>query len=326
MPHVARRRAPELQPSLTLVDVDRDADDRRRLARALPTYEARPRRRRKILSYGGGLDSFAMAVDAVQRGEIPDLAIFADVSDPAHADPGEWPETYDHIRRVAAPYFERHGIPFKWLRTDESPIRGERSLFAYLRKNNMMVTRMSRLCTCAAKVERIVEYLEALYPEDVREVWIGFEAGEEGRAEKDPHAAKAGAQGAAQLRVNRFPLIERRLCRCRCLALVRNAGLEPPPGSACVFCPFSSRGDFQKLRDRLPGDFVSVQELEANAKRTRSGATLRYAGGAEDPELGEWINGAYRPMRLRCDVCGSPDRVRKMVGCGPEEMEAACPV
>lgn len=317
--------ARKTQPGFDFVPADPDEDDRRRLARALPTYVPRVRTRRKILSYGGGLDSFAMLIDAVQRGELPDLVIFADVADPERLDPGEWPETYSHMERVAIPYCERHGIPWKWLGTDESPIRGERSLYRYLHDMEAMVGRMSRMCTCAAKVERITRYIMAAFPGDLLEVWIGFEAGEEKRAAKDPHSAANAPAGVAAVRVSRFPLIERRLCRCRCLQLVRNAGLEVPPGSACVFCPFSTRGDFQRLERQIPGDFVKVEALERHAKLTKKGHTIRFAGGIDDPELGEWIDGAYRPRKLKCTVCGSPNRVRKMVGCSEDEIEAACP-
>lgn len=322
---MARRKAPAQQATLELRAADPAEDERRRLARSLPTHAPRARVRRKVLSYGGGLDSFAMLVDAVQRGEFPDLVIFADVADPERLDPGEWPATYSHMERVAVPYCQRHGIPFKWLGTDEVPVRGARSLYGYLRSLDAMVGRMSRMCTCAAKVDRIKEYLIASYPNDLLEVWIGFEAGEEKRAAKDPHAAADEEPGSAARRVNRFPLIERQLCRCRCLALVRNAGMEPPPGSACVFCPFSTRGDFQRLERQLPEAFVAVEQLEAKAKLTRGGHTIRFAGGSHDPALRAWIEGDYRPRQMSCDVCGSPQRVRKLVGCSAEEIEAACP-
>jgi len=47
----------------------------------------------KILSYGGGLDSYGALLDAIDRGELPDYVVFCDVSngsltaDPT--DPGE---------------------------------------------------------------------------------------------------------------------------------------------------------------------------------------------------------------------------------------------
>ena len=94
--------------------------------------------RPRILSYGGGVDSFAMLVAALERGEPPTDVVFADMTDPRSVtrmlrgqepiwekgeSPGEWPGTYRHLVEVAIPLMERHGIPFHWL-TTEDPTRG----------------------------------------------------------------------------------------------------------------------------------------------------------------------------------------------------------
>lgn len=287
----------------------------------------------RVLSYGGGLDSFAMLVDAIQRGELPDLVIFADVADRKHEDPGEWPGTYQHIREVAMPLCARYGIEFKWLHTDEYNIRGERSLIAYFEKTSSMPGRVSRLCTSAAKVERITEYLADHYPAGKLEIWIGFEAGEEKRAEKDPHSLAAQAKGGGQRktrsgrtgkarlagrRTNRFPLIEQRICRCRAAALVRKAGFPVPPKSACTYCPFGTKGDFQRLRTERPQDFERLVQLEKKAKKTKSGATIRFGG---DRSLEDWTARAYKPRAIPCEVCGAAVREAKFISCGHEEGE-----
>lgn len=292
-----------------------------------------------VLSLGGGLDSFAMLLDAIDRGELPDLVIFADVGDPQRLDPGEWPSTYDHIELVVQPLCDELGIEFVWLDTDESPIRGERSLFKYFERTSSMPTRMSRLCTVASKVERIVDYLYKRYPTGPIEVWIGFEAGEEARAATDPHGK--GKKSACR-RTNRFPLIESKLCRCRCEALVKRWGFPVPRKSACTFCPFSSRGDFATLRSELPNVFARVAKLEENCKLTKSDKRLRYGydrGDGTDPDLRTWIDygqrkdeqgnwkgaaktqrrlqalSVYQPKRMGCDVCGATQRATKATGC-----------
>jgi hypothetical protein len=277
-----------------------------------------------VLSLGGGLDSFAMLLDAIERGELPDLVIFADVGDPARLDPGEWPSTYRHLEQVVQPLCDSIGVEFKWLDTDESPIRGERSLFKYFERTTSMPTRMSRMCTCAAKVERIVRYLdERIAKPRPLEVWIGFESGEENRAATDPHA-KGRAKGR---RVNRFPLIERGLCRCRCEALVESWGFPVPRKSACTYCPFSSRGDFITLRDELPDVFARVVQLEERCKITSNDKRLRYGylkGDGTDPALPRWLThcqrkddklSPYKSAGLACDVCGQQPRATKATGC-----------
>lgn len=302
-----------------------------------PTISAAIGRPTRVLSYGGGVDSFAMLVDAIARAELPDLVVFADVSDPDHLDPGEWPQTYDHLRRVVMPLCARHGIPFAWLSTDAYPIRGARSLYAYFHAMRLMPSRLSRLCTVAAKVERVTDYLEAVLPGADVEVWIGFEAGEEARAARDPHAqgkpAKARRRAAAGRRVrpattigrvSRFPLMEQGMCRCRAIARIEALGYEVPRGSACVYCPFSSRGDFQTCAREQPDAFRAAVELEAQCRRTKSGRTVRFSGTENDPELTTWADPS-KPFERRgkpCGVCGAEVKAPKLVGDAPPPASA----
>jgi hypothetical protein len=279
-----------------------------------------------VLSYGGGLDSFSMLVWAIANNIRIDLVVFADVADWSPErdgqDPGEWPATYRHIRDVAIPLCERHGIEFKWLTTAEAPIRGERSLFRYFETMRLMPGRMSRLCTAAAKVERVAEYVERRYPEGQIEVWIGFEAGEEKRAENDPHGK---AKGSACRRVNRFPLIEQSMCRCRCERLVREAGHPIPRKSACVYCPFSKRGDFQNLASELPETFTRVVELERNCRDTKRGERVTFGtrsvkGKAVNVSLDVWVTHmpGTRPYKRQvkgCTICGAATAATKETKC-----------
>jgi hypothetical protein len=278
-------------------------------------WDGKPRVR--VASMGGGLDSFAMVVAQVDAGEKPELCIFADVADVEHRDPGEWPGTYQHLREVVIPYCAAHDIDFLWLDTTTSPIRGKRSLFAYFRDQRLMPGRQSRLCTSAAKVERITDELIRRYPDRPVEVWIGFEAGEEKRAQRDPHAA--GVVGAAEgWRFNRFPLVERNLCRCRCEALVRAAGFPVPRKSACSFCPFSTRGDFQVFARELPEHFAATEALEDDCRTTKKGKIMRYGyqnGDGTDPRLRAWVEKPYRAAVIPCLVCGAPKRASKATGC-----------
>lgn len=273
----------------------------------------------KVLSYGGGIDSFAMLLNAIDRGELPDLVIFADVGDPNRVDPGEWPGTYNHIEQVVMPLCQEQGIEFKWLTTDEIPIRGERSLFRYMEVKRMMPGRISRMCTVAAKVERIAKYVEERYSEGAIEMWIGFEASELNRANNDPNGKMKKVNGSCR-RTSRFPLIEAGLCRCACEKLVRERGYSVPRKSACTFCPFSKKGDFQTLAETLPSTFERIARLEDNFKGTRSGAMLTYGeksvkGTRQPLSLRLWVQAKYTPRKKKCEFCGELE-VTKRTGCG----------
>lgn len=274
----------------------------------------------RVLSYGGGLDSFAMLLDAIDRDDKPDLVVFADVTDAERKDPGEWPSTYAHIQEVVVPLCARHDIEFKWITTEELPIRGERSLFRYMERLRMMPGRCSRMCTVAAKVERVSKYVEQRWPQGPIEVWIGFEASELNRAKNDPNGQMKKVDGNPCRRSSRFPLIERGLCRCACERLVRSKGLSVPRKSACTFCPFSKRGDFQTLAATLPKTFERVARLEDNFKGTKRGAMLTYGTKSVKGErlnvgLRVWVQGDYREQHKTCSFCGDVEATKR-TGCG----------
>lgn len=295
----------------------------------------------KVLSYGGGLDSFAMLLDALARGEKPDHVVFCDVAGGCETSdaqvPGEWPGTYRHIREVVLPLCRQEGIPFHWLDGTTYPIRDASSLFEWFAARGQIPTASKRTCTVAAKTERFEAWMADHLPGQEVEVWIGFEAGEEDRAAKDPNAGT----GKASLRRNRFPLIEAGLCRCLCEQLVRNAGFPVPRKSACTFCPMGSKGDWQTLARELPATFAQIAKLEADKPLTGPGKKLSIMGfqtlaplkngkprtaanvlrdhdGVEykAPPLPVFIQGEYEPEVIPCEVCGAANRASKATACG----------
>lgn len=291
-------------------------------------------RRPVVLSCGGGLDSFAMLVQSIRVGQKPDVVVFVDVGDPDHDGPGEWPATYQHLREVVQPLCEREGIDFHWLSGDWYPVRDARSLFYWLSaRHQIPVAGPDRICTIVAKVERFERWLDDHYPDTDVEVWVGFEAGEEARAAKDPNAGgRRKVKPGQARRHNRFPLMEAGLCRCRCAALVQDAGFAVPHGSACTFCPYATKGDWQKLERELPETFAEIEQLEADKPPTeRNGIKLSIMGfrtlykvvdgqrvkvGNRAPMLRQFIEGTYRPRARPCAVCGAPARFEKTMGCG----------
>lgn len=272
-----------------------------------------------VLSLGGGLDSFAMLVEALRRGEHIDVVVFVDVGAPG--DPGEWPGTYKHIREVVMPLCEAHGIEFVWIDHLSYPVRDARSLFAWLSaRGQIPVAGPKRICTRIAKVERFEAWLDDRFPGQKVTVWIGFESGEEDRVNKDPNTGKHRKYRADRaVRVNRFPLIEWELCRCRCEALVREAGYAIPRKSACVFCPYASRGDWMAFAADMPIDFDRIVRLEAEKPPTKKNglklSIMNYRRGKPDL-LPQYVTKTkpYRPKIVICTVCRSV-RASKATGC-----------
>lgn len=280
-------------------------------------------RRRRVLSLGGGLDSFALLVEALARGVQLDAVAFVDVGHPD--DPGEWPGTYQHVEEVVRPMCAAAGIEFVRIDHTNYPVRDARSLFAWLAaRRQIPVAGPNRVCTRVAKVERFERWLDDRFPGLDVEVWLGFEAGEEARAAKDPNSGRQRKHRAGRARrVNRFPLIEWSLCRCRCEDLVRRAGYPVPRKSACVYCPYGTKGDWQRFAVGLPEQFARVVQLEADKPPTaRNGRKLSIMAYDSRTQTGvpldRWVATPYRPRRdlEPCPVCGRSPRATKEAGCG----------
>jgi hypothetical protein len=223
-------------------------------------------------------------------------------------------------------------------------VRDARSLFAWFEARGQIPVAAGdkRLCTVIAKVERFEAWLRDRWPGQLVEVWVGFEAGEEKRAAKDPNAGgRRPAKPGDAVRRNRFPLIEWQLCRCRCEAIVRAAGYPVPRKSACTFCPMASKGDWQALARELPETFATIAKLEHDKPLTGPGKKLSIMGfrsfkderkvpkktrltilrdhdgvAYSAPPLADFIKGAYKADPNPCPVCGAAERATKATGCG----------
>lgn len=314
------------------------------------------RRRPKVLSLGGGLDSWAMLLDAERRDELPDVVAFVDVgdADDPTAHPGEWDGTYRHIAEVVRPWCEERKIEFVEISARTGYLirpenQASRSLFQWLwDMDQIPVAGPNRICTRIAKVERFERWLDTRYAGQEVEVWIGFDAGEIGRAENDPNAGKVRGPGYGRApakssslrevslawrwtralawamshagRVNRFPLMESGLCRCRCEALARASGYPVPRKSACQGCVYNTKGDWQRLAAERPHVFDKFVQLEAKKPLTKKGRKLTISAYDSRTQTGiplsVLVRRPYEPQIKPCLVCGATVRATKAAGCG----------
>ncbi|MFD3301939.1 hypothetical protein [Aquipseudomonas alcaligenes] len=61
---------------------------------------------------------------------------------------------------------------------------------------------------------------------------------------------------------NRYPLIEQRMNRGDCIALVKRMGWPAPPRSSCWNCPNHTQEEWRDIRDNKPGDWQKAVELD----------------------------------------------------------------
>jgi hypothetical protein len=228
-----------------------------------------------VLSYGGGVQSTALLVMAAQ-GEIHiDAALFANVGDDS-----EDPDTLTYVRTVAQPFGQRHGLDVVELGRKDR--QGQtRTLYAELmRPESRSLSIPVRMANGAPGRRRCTA--------DYKLKVVGKWARGHGSSAKTPATVLVGISWDEAHRLSTkhaepwerpsYPLIERRMTREDCKAVIVRAGLPVPGKSSCYFCPFRKPSDFARMRRDRPELFAKAAALETtlNARRARLGKDAVY--------------------------------------------------
>lgn len=215
----------------------------------------------KILSYGGGVQSFALAILSAHGAIDYDTLIFANVGDDS-----EHPDSLRHIREIQQPYIEAAGLRFVELQPTK------RTLLQHVQQSQRSIpipvvlqstAHGRRVCTTDYKIKVVDRYMRKILKQKTYTVGLGISMDEFQRArsakdDKMPH------------RTRDYPLIRLRLSRDDCKQIILNEGLPIPPKSACWFCPFQKRQQWQKLHDEQPVLFAQAVALEQTVQVRRS--------------------------------------------------------
>lgn len=228
----------------------------------------------RTISYGGGVQSTAMLVLAAQ-GEIDyRVALFANVGDDS-----ENPATLAYVEQVAKPFAVAHGIELVELRRTWRDGR-QTSLLAYTQGDVLDIPLPvyvgtgapgNRGCTDRWKRQVISRWHKqhGATPDDPAVCGLGISWDEMQRMRTDSGYA---------WQVLDYPLIDLRLRRSDCAAIITAAGLPVPPKSSCWFCPFHRRAEWQEMKRTQPELFERAVALEQriNEKRTAMGKDAVY--------------------------------------------------
>jgi hypothetical protein len=243
-----------------------------------------------ILSYGGGVQSTALLVLAA-RGEVQiDAALFANVGDDS-----EHPATLRYVRDVAAPFAAAHGVRLELLTRVNRRTGQVETLMQYLQRPGSrsvpIPVRMAngapgtRSCTVDFKMRVIARWLKknGATVADPATVLIGFSFDE---------VHRMGKVHNRPFETMTYPLIDRRLVRDQCAALIADAGLPVPPKSACYFCPYHRPTVWRDMARREPDLFEKAANLETmlNERRVVLG---------KDPV---WLTRFNKPLREAIDT------------------------
>ena len=231
----------------------------------------------RIFSSGGGKQSIAALVLSAQGAIDFPIHVFCNVG----AD-SENPETLRYLEEYAKPYAEDKNITFREIITKKGrkPAKGINDTRPQETVYNRAMTHATavnipvffqgsgapgrRNCTTDFKIKQVNRVARELGATDTNPaiIGIGISIDEFQRMSSDnpytPHVRKE------------HPLIDLRLTRADCEAIIRRAGLPVPPKSSCYFCPFHSMATWQELKRKQPDLFGKAVEMEREMNKKRA--------------------------------------------------------
>jgi len=265
----------------------------------------------RVLNYGGGTNSTALAIEAANRGIPIDIVIFADTG-------SERPETYAYLETFDAWCRQHLGVPLtivRWVRDRDSYTKkGDRyqvaskgeflPLHEWCERLDTLPSRAFGMsgCTVKWKQQPVDKYVKA-HPLVAAELeagrrverWIGYDADEPERADrmltKNPDKDSW---------IWRAPLVEWDMGRDECVDSIWQAGLPSPGKSACWMCPASTLPDIDDLGRRHPELLERALRLERQAAESGNVTSRRGLGGRLNWNQYVRTGDSSRPESISC--------------------------
>ena len=253
------------------------------------------------LSLGWGVQSFTLAA-MVALGELPpvDLAIHADTTHEATG-------TYAHAQKWT-PWLGEHGVKVVTVTADNTEVvrtwANSRSVMipAFTLAPDGSHGQVRRQCTHDWKLTPIRRHLRLLIPNPkpgAVECWQGISLDEWHRMRNSD----------VQYIKNVYPLVDRRMTRRDCISWLMAHGLEVPPKSACVFCPYHTLGHWKAMKAEGGADWTLSVAVDEGVRHNRPGHELFVHPArrplAEAVRIPEDAGGRQLELDLPCDggVC-----------------------
>lgn len=234
-----------------------------------------------ILSLGWGVQSFTLAAMSA-LGELPplDFAIHADTTH-------EQAETYRFVAKWT-PWLERWGVKVvnvKGSNTDLVKNGRETPIPAFTLSETGKYGQLRRQCTDHWKIRPMRKHITSVLGTNrgvTVEQWLGVSLDEVERARLSD----------VRYIVHSYPLLDNRVRRAECVNWLNSKGLEVPPKSSCVFCPYHNKQVWRDLKYEQPADFERACHADEKIRHTR-------------PPYPLFVHPARKPLReldLRVEV------------------------
>lgn len=207
----------------------------------------------KVLSFGGGVQTTALAILVAKREVEVDAAIFAD--------PGaEKPETYFYIEHYIKPLFKEARIPFEIIEGADPTNKVQRNLVEHCHHYRTIPSVSRRWCSQQSKRRPIV----AKTGKNCIHL-VGFSLDELQRVRDDV-----------------YPLVDLRLTGADCQRIIKDYGWPVPVKSSCFFCPFQRWSEWNWLKIYHPELIEKAVAMETRfyERRPDKRETIGLFGGA----------------------------------------------
>lgn len=241
-----------------------------------------------VLSLGAGVQSSALALMAA-RGEITPMPVAAVFSDTG-AEPKRVYEWLDRLEKL---------LPFPVIRVSGGDLgndflealvgnrkrAGQPPFFVRNSNSDDNGGMLWRKCTSEYKIvpiRRATRKIANQHGVKKVEQWIGISYDEMQRM-KD-----SGVKWVT----NRFPLVERKIDRQKCLRWMEENGYEAPPRSACIWCPYISDNRWKWVKENHPEEFEEACNYDEKIRESQG----RKVNGANiSGEL--FVHRSFSPLR-----------------------------
>jgi hypothetical protein len=229
----------------------------------------------QILSYGGGVQSVAMAI-LVATGELPrpDLIVMADTG-------REATPTWRYLSTVVGPLLAEHDLRVEiagreLAKVDLYSHEGKVLMPMFQKRKDGTMGKLKTFCSTEWKRYVVMRYVSAWLKDRGLQkrgrgvdVWMGFTIDEIDRVKRSPKAwfwrvyPLIGFLESSAFGESSYPV----LSRSNCKDIIRAHGLPIPQKSACWMCPYRSNAEWRELRESDPGDFARAEQLEEDLRR-----------------------------------------------------------
>lgn len=207
----------------------------------------------EVWSCGGGTQSAAIAA-LIVRGELPkpDVSVIADTGREAS-------ETWRYFNDILQPELKKVGVDLVrlphsfdgdgWNTVDLWGGKDKTTaLIPAFTTLGDSIGQTSKFCSNEWKTRPTERYYKSKGLKGGN-IWIGFSIDELHRMRSHDHDAKWN---------HWYPLVERRMSRGDCIALVEKMGWPKPPRSSCWMCPYRTKAEWKHLIATDPEDFQSA--------------------------------------------------------------------